>query len=352
MDRFREILAIEVGANTVYDFLVALGVFVGLILIFRIFQFVVVKRLKSWAAKTRMEFDDTLVQAVEGISAVFYIVVSFYIAIRTLVLPEFATKALLGIFIVVVVYEGIRVLQSVVDYFLVRATAKNAKSEDQAATIFNGLKLIARLILWSTGILLILSNLGVNITSLVASLGIGGIAVALAAQNILSDIFSSFSIYFDKPFEIGDYIVVGSNDGIVRKIGLKTTRLETLQGEELIISNQEITAARVQNFKKMRKRRVLMNIGVTYDTTVAKMKKAKEIITKSIENIEGLEFSRCYFMQFGEFSLNFEVVFYVLEGEYEIFASLQEEVNLKIKEGFEKAKIEMAFPTQTINLNK
>jgi small-conductance mechanosensitive channel len=198
----------------------------------------------------------------------------------------------------------------------------------------------------------IMSNLGFDVTSLVAGLGIGGIAVALALQSVLSDVFSSFSIYFDKPFQAGDFIIVGQHMGIVKHIGIKSTRIQTLQGEELIISNKELTSARVQNFKKMEKRRITFTFGVTYQTPVKKLKKIPEMVKEIVAKIELADLDRVHFRKYGDFSLNFEVVYYVKIPDYGKYMDTQQEINLALKERFEKEGIEFAYPTQTIFLNK
>lgn len=227
-------------------------------------------------------------------------------------------------------------------------TRSNTRNE----TAIFGIKLIAKILLWAIAILMVLSNWGVNISALAASMGIGGIAIALAAQNILSDLFSSFSIYLDKPFEIGDYIVIGADRGTVQKIGLKTTRIQTLQGEELVVSNQELTTTRVQNFKKMTERRINFSVGVTYDTPTEKLKKIPEILEKIISSESKARFDRVHFASFDDWALRFDAVYYVLSQDYAEYMDMQQVMNFSIKEAFESESIEMAFPTQTIHVVK
>jgi len=198
----------------------------------------------------------------------------------------------------------------------------------------------------------VLSNLGVNITSLVAGLGIGGLAIALALQSVLSDLFSSFSIYFDKPFQVGDYIIVGKHSGTVEKIGIKSTRIRASQGEEIVISNQELTSARVQNFKKLKERRNTTSIGVTYETSTDKLKKIPDIIKYIIEEEKNARFDRVYFTTFADSALVFDLVYYVKSDAYSVYLETQQNINFKIKEAFEKEGIDMAYPTQTIYLTK
>ena len=200
--------------------------------------------------------------------------------------------------------------------------------------------------------LFILSSIGYNVTTFVAGLGVDGIAVAFALRNILADVFASFSIYFDKPFQIGDFIEFDANKGHVTKVGIKSARICALQGHEIVVSNKQLTETIVNNYKKMDKRRILFNIGVTYDTKTEKLREIPDIIRYIIEKIQLTEIDRIHFSQFGDFSLIFEVVYYVLNDDYNIYMNIQQEINFAIKERFEESGIEMAYPTQTINISK
>jgi small-conductance mechanosensitive channel len=196
----------------------------------------------------------------------------------------------------------------------------------------------------------VLSNAGVDITSLIAGLGIGGIAVALALQNVLSDLFSSFAIHFDKPFLVGDFIIVGDQMGVVEKIGIKTTRIRALQGEELVFANKELTDAHIQNFKKMRERRVVFSIGVLYETPQKHLQEISWLLRSIIEKQEQVRFDRAHFARFDASALTFEVVYYVLSDEYTTYMDIQQQINFAILEAFSARHISMAYPTQTVYL--
>lgn len=206
--------------------------------------------------------------------------------------------------------------------------------------------------LWGVAVIFILSNLGYNVSTLVAGLGIGGIAIALAVQNVLGDIFSSLSIYFDKPFVVGDFIIVGEDLGVVKKIGIKSTRIQTLQGQELVISNRELTESRINNYKKMERRRIVFGFGIKYETPLKKVKKIPGIVKDIVNNMELAQADRVHFKEFGDFSLNFEAVYYLNSSEYNKYMDTQEEINFAIKERFEKEDIEFAYPTQTVFVNR
>jgi len=345
-------LSYPVGANTLKDYALAFFLFLALFLAFKIFKLVVLGRLQKLAKTTENDIDDEVIKVIKDISPLFYYVVSLYFPIKMLATAPWLDRGVEVVFIVVVVYQLIKSVQEIASYVLESWAAVGDSKGKSARKTFQGLRVVVSIVVWSVGILLILSNLGVNITSLVASLGIGGIAIALAMQNILADVFSSFSIYFDKPFIVGDYILVGKDEGTVKKIGLKTTRIETLQGEELVVSNKELTSTRIQNFKKLKTRRVLLNIGVTYDTSALKLKKINKIVENSFKKVKNVEFSRSHFRQFGDFSLMFEVVYYVLSNEYVEYMNVQQEINFGIRDAFEKEKIDMAFPTQTLYIKK
>jgi len=200
--------------------------------------------------------------------------------------------------------------------------------------------------------IMVLANLGVNVTSLITGLGIGGVAIALAVQNILSDLFSSFTIFLDKPFQVGDYIKVGKDSGNVEHIGLKTTQIKTLRGEALVIPNKELTSTRIQNFRHMKRRREAFTFGILYNTPKKQRVEIPEMVQSIIEGIEGLEFERCHFAQLADSSLNFEVVYYVNSSDYTLYMDTKQQVNLALMEAFEKKQIEFAYPTQTIYLEK
>lgn len=214
------------------------------------------------------------------------------------------------------------------------------------------LRKVVNAIVFIFAFLIILYIYKIDLSGVVVGLGVGGIAIAFALQSILADAFSAFSIYFDRPFEIGDFVVVGEYAGTVKKIGMKSTRIGLLQGEELVISNTVLTSSSVRNFKKMRKRRIVFTFGVTYGTPTEKLRKVPDMVKKIIEKNELSKVDRVHFKEFGDFSLNFEVVYYLNTRDYNKYMDVQQAINLGVKEAFEKEDIEMAFPTQTIFLNR
>lgn len=337
------------GENTPADVVVAIGVFVVVFLLLLLLKRVVLQRVH--ALLDRVRGVKSLLSAFDRMGKSSFAVIALYLAARPLVLPETVDKVILGLMIIIVITQIIYLVQGIIE-FMISAKLQKMTGRSREAEMPAFLKICIRFALWSLGILLVLSNLGVDITSLVAGLGIGGIAVALAAQSILSDLFSSFTLYFDKPFQIGDFVILGDHMGTVKNIGLKTTRIQALQGEELVIPNTELTNTRLRNFKKMEKRRIVFTIGVTYDTGVKKLKEIPEIIKECVNSQPNIDFDRSHFSAFGDFSLNFETVYHVNTGDYNEYMDVQQGIYLALAEAFEKEKIEFAFPTQTVHVVK
>lgn len=330
----------------------ALSFVISLVILY-IVKNIILVRFDKLAKKTKTKFDDILIDSLEKIGWPFYFVLSLFVAMQFLTLPVVVEKGLNYFVLIVATFYLVKSLASAVNYFVEDSVKeKEKKGKDHEVAVLKLTSKVMIIILWIVAAIFLLSNLGFNISSLIAGLGIGGIAIALALQNILGDIFSSVSIYLDKPFEIGDFIIIGEDMGTVKRIGVKSTRIQTLHGHELVVSNKELTSARVHNYKQMKKRRVILNIGVVYATSSAKMEKIPGIIKNIFKKIKNTELDRVNFREFGPYSLNYEIVYYMLSSDYNEYVKTQEKINLAIKKAFEKEKIEIAFPTQTVYLNK
>jgi small-conductance mechanosensitive channel len=333
--------------NTVLEYLQAIGLLLLFLIIFKVVQSTLLVKLANLTKKTKTDIDDILITIIRGIQPLFYIFISLYFAMQTLAIHTIIENILSWVLIIWLTYIVIRALQQIIDYTFNKKINTETGNAIQA---LNVLKKIAKVSLWFFGILFLLSNMGINITSVFAGLGIGGIAVALALQNILSDLFSSFAIYFDKPFEVGDFIIVGDKVGVVEKIGIKTTRIRALQGEEIVISNNELTNAQIQNFKKLEDRRINFGFGVTYSTPNKKLEKIKSIVESIIKKIPLTRYDRCHFYRFDDSALFFETVYYVHSQEYNVYMDIQEQINLELKKLLEEEDIDMAFPTRTVHI--
>lgn len=355
MDVMTTLQGISLGQNTAYDILMAVAVFAGMTIVLKIVQIVVLARLKRWAKFTKTDLDDTIIDIAQGLRPPFYLLIALFVAVK-MVEPGEILSAVIDIgFVLVIVWEVIRAVEKLMDYYMGKRIAiaeAEGQSDKQAQTMVSAFRIVIKIGLWSFGLILALSNIGVNITSLIAGLGVGGIAIALAAQNILADMFSAFSIFIDKPFQVGDYIVVGNESGVVEDIGLKTTRLRTLHGELLVISNRELTSVRIQNFKQMARRRVVFTLGVEYGLPADKLRAIPEKIQAIVGKESGAEFDRCHFSMYGPSSLDFETVFYVNSADYAQYMDVKQRILLSIYEQFDKDRIGFAFPTQTLHIHK
>lgn len=223
--------------------------------------------------------------------------------------------------------------------------------EDKAAAGSIGIiRFVVRMLIWAMVLLLTLDNLGVDITALVAGLGIGGIAVALALQNVLGDLLASLSIALDQPFVLGDFVIVGEHMGTIEYIGIKSTRLRSLTGEQIVMSNADLLASRLRNYGRMRERRVQFALGVTYETPLEKLREIVPLIRRILEKRDGVRFDRAHFAKYGPYSLDFEVVYYVLSPDFGRYMDIQQDVNFQIHEAFEALGVEFAYPTQTLRV--
>ncbi|MCF7866354.1 mechanosensitive ion channel family protein [Candidatus Woesearchaeota archaeon] len=331
----------------------AIGIFLIIIFGVLILKAVIMGWLKVIAKKTKNDFDDALLDAIDEIKWPFYVLIALFSAAGYLSVNNILDKITFILTILVVVFYIGKILRVIIVHGA-RLLGEKNKSKDEVPddTMAHVLSTIIQIFIWVGAILFILSNLGFNVGTALAGVGIGGIAIAFALQNVLSDIFASFSIYFDKPFKKGDYIVIGTDMGVVERIGIKSTRIKTLQGQELVVSNKELTETRVNNFKKMERRRAVFTLGVTYDTSVKKLEKIPKIIAKIFERVDNADLDRAHFKSYGDFSLNYEIVYYVNAPDYAIYMDIQQDVNLEIKRTFEKEKIEFAYPTQTLFIEK
>ncbi len=339
------------GSVDIQKFIIAFGLFVTISLFAWFIRLVVLVRLEAMAEKTSREFDDVVVQAIQSIRPWVYNLVAFFVAIQLYTLPSLIDQIITGVLYFTFVWQGIAVIKCFIRFVTSQYIEKESDDggvDPEAANASELITLISGIVLWSLGIIFVLSNIGIEVTSLIAGLGIGGIAVAIALQGVLGDLFASFSIYFDKPFRIGDHIVVGADSGTVEKIGVKSTRLRTLQGEELVVSNNELTTARVQNFKKMEERRIVSQFGITYETPQEKVKMVTGIVERAFEDLSGTRLDRVHFTTFADSALVFELVYYIESSNYTTYLDIQQQFNFTLMERFAEVGIDFAYPTQTI----
>ena len=328
----------------------ALGAGIVALLVLRAFQALVTRQLQRLSESTGMRFAHLLSAALRKTKLALLLVVSVYVGALWLTLTERAEQLVQSITIIALLLQGGIWIVAALNEWISDFRERQLSEDPGAVTTVSAIGFVSKIIIWSAVLLLALDNLGANITALVAGLGIGGIAVALAVQNILSDLFASLSIVLDKPFVIGDFLNVGEHLGSVENIGLKTTRLRSLSGEQLVFSNSDLLSSRIRNYGRMFERRVLFTIGVTYQTPRAKLEKIPGLLRESVEANERVRFDRAHFKEYGDFSLVFETVYYVLVPDYNAYMDIQQAVNFAIHERFESEGIEFAYPTQTLYL--
>jgi small-conductance mechanosensitive channel len=336
--------------NTVSQWLVALGIVVLVTFGMRILFRILLSRVRAIADRTATDVDDLVAELLEKTRTLFVLLIAIWAGSRGLDLPQdgWLDRVLRGVLVVGLLLQGGFWGMGVIGYLVKRQRRRQLEEDPGIATAIGAAGFIANLALWSILLLTALGTFGVDITALVASLGIGGIAVALALQNVLGDLFASLSIVLDKPFVLGDFIIVGDFMGTVEHVGLKTTRIRSLSGEQIVFSNSDLLASRIRNYKRMNERRALFTIGVTYDTPGGKLRRIPAIIRSAIESQDQARFDRSHFKQFGASSLDFETVYFMLVPDFNTYMDTQEAINLELVQRFAEEEIEFAFPTRTV----
>lgn len=347
---FRWIPEWELFGQSAARWLFAVAVLFAAAIGLRLLKSIFERRIRKLAERTQTTWDDTVVAILGRTRWWFILILAAYAASRVLVLADqtiINTIAILTLLLQTAVWGNVLISDRITRY------VTRSREEDPAGvTTVSALAFVAKLVLFSVLALLALDNLGIDVTALIAGLGVGGIAVALAVQNILGDLFASLSIIFDKPFVIGDFVVVGELMGNVETIGIKTTRIRSLSGEQLVFANSDLLQSRIRNFKRMYQRRVVFAVGVTYQTPRTVVEQIPGIIRDVVESQADVRFDRAHFQKFGNFSLDFETVYYVLTPDYNRYMDTQQAINFALMERFEQLGIEFAYPTQTLFLER
>jgi len=337
--------------NSVRDYLVCVGLLIAGFITLKLIEVVIIKRLRKWAEKTATTLDDFIIEITQKLGAPMAYFMIFYLIVNTLTLDPTFKKVMDIVLMSVLAIFAARLGVSIANHGFKVYWASRGKDASLERSL-NGILKIIKVVIWGVAICFFLDNLGFKISAVIAGLGIGGVAVALAAQAILGDLFSYFAILFDRPFEIGDFIIIDEYLGTIEHIGIKTTRVRSLGGEQLVFSNSDLTGSRLRNYKRMGERRVVFKLGVTYQTSLPQVKTIPGIIKKVIEDVNDTTFDRAHFASYGDFSLIFEIVYYVLSRDYNKYMDIQQQINFNIKEEFEKRGIEFAYPTQTLYVSK
>ena len=345
-----EFLAYTLYGNSVQTWTLALAVTLVVAGGLSVITSFLVRHLSRLADRTANDLDD-LAAAILGRTRLFFLLALGVLAgSQILLIPDRARDILQAVTFVALLLQLAIWGNAAIGVTLDRYTARRMEEDAESATTVRFVGFLLRLGLWLLIGLVALDTSGVDITALIAGLGVGGIAVALAVQNILGDLFASLSIVLDKPFVIGDFIIVGDMMGTVEHIGLKTTRVRSLSGEQLVFSNNDLLSSRVRNFKRMEERRVLFSFGVVYQTPRDVLERIPAVVREIIEARSDTRFDRAHFARFAASSLDFEVVYYMLVPDYNVYMDAQQAINLEIFRRLDEMGAEFAYPTQTVFL--
>jgi small-conductance mechanosensitive channel len=349
MEDLKSILDISVLGNSLLEWLIAIGIALAVFIALLVVRRFVKARYRRYSETDRTELLEIPLRIASETRLPFLVTVSAFVgAITVLEMPD-RLRAVLGGAAAVVFFWQVGVWATATVMTWVDAKQRVSLKEDRASVGSLGIiSFVARVAIWAFVLLITLDNLGIDITALVAGLGIGGIAVALAVQNVLGDLLASLTIALDEPFVVGDFLIIGDYMGSVENIGVKSTRLRSLTGEQIVMSNNDLLGSRVRNYGRMFERRVVFTLGVTYETPRATLQKIPGVIRSIIEARDQTRFDRSHFAKYGDFSLDFETVYYVLSPDYNAYMDIQQAVNFRIHEEFEKLGVEFAYPTQKL----
>jgi small-conductance mechanosensitive channel len=338
--------------NPVSEWLIAVITTALILFVAPIAKAILLKQLTKLAAASQTPWYDIAANVIQRLHFLFFFITAIFVGSLFLELPVLAHDVIEKLFLIAMLLQIGALVSRAIRTWMEHHRRKQLEKNADVVTMLSSVSFLLRLLLWVFLLLVALDNFGVNITALVAGLGVGGVAVALAIQNILGDIFASFSIVLDKPFVIGDFIIVGDHMGTVEYVGLKTTRVRSLSGEQLIFANQDLLSSRIRNYKRMFERRVVFSIGVLYQTAAEKLEKIPGILKTIVAAQTAVRFDRAHFKEFGAYALNFEIVYWVLSPDYNIYMDIQQAINLAIVQQFAREGIEFAYPTQTLFLQR
>lgn len=333
--------------NTLKDWVIAVGIIVVTLVGLRIVRKLVLNQLRAWSKNTNTTFDDFIISLIDRFLIPYLYLLGIYFGVQVLTLSPKADRVADVVVMFVSTYFIVRMIASTISYFInsyVGAHTDQAGRKKQA----RGIVVLVNILVWAIGILFLVDNLGYNVTTIITGLGIGGVAIALASQAILGDLFSYFVIFFDKPFEIGDFVITGDKLGTIEYVGIKTTRIRSLSGEQVIFSNTDLTNSRVHNYKRMERRRLVFTFRISYATPMDKLEKIPAIVKEAILSQTDTQFDRAHLLSFGDFSYNFEVVYFVMSPDYNIYMDRQQAINFYMIKTFEKEGIRFAYPTQNL----
>lgn len=336
-------LQAALATNTLLDWLMAGGIFLGVTAALASIRLLLLRTLESKHGAAAFA-----VVVIRHTRYVFLALIGADLGIRQLTLPAPPTQVLDTILVITLLLQIAWWGHGIVNFWIRRVIRRRAVVDAGSTSAIGALGVVLRLTLWVLIMLAVIAKLGVNVATLIAGLGIGGIAIALAVQNIVGDLFASVSIIVDKPFVVGDFIQVGQQLGTVDQIGLKTTRLRSLSGEQLIFGNGDLLKSRIQNYKRMQERRIVFTIGIEYGTPRKAVEAIPGMIRAAIQMQPKIRIDRVHFKEFGDSALTYEAVYFVLSPDYNQYMDIQQAINFTLYRTFEEAGIGFAFPTRTV----
>ncbi len=335
-----EFLYREVFGNPLLNWLVALLTFFVVFVGFAFLRSALLRRIQARAQSTRSGMDDVVAHVLSTTRVFGMFALAVYLASLALVLPPNGALYLRTAMVILLLLQMALWGNSFVSEMVAREVRRRVRNDDQSSTTVNLLGFFARVALWAVVVLLVLDNLpNVRVDTLVASLGVTGVAVAISLQRILGDVFSSISIALDKPFVIGDYIIVDELQGTVEAIGLKSTRVRSLYGEQIIVSNSDLLNSRIKNYKRMVDRRVEFHLKVAGNMSVEALMRIPRLVQELILAQEQVRFDRAHFDAIGDGFYDFEVVYWVLSPDYTLYKDIQQNINLAILNRFQQEGI-------------
>jgi len=335
MHSFQDILKQQYFHNTVQDYLIAGGILLIGLLLLAAFKRLILKTVAGFVARSESKVDDLFFEEAKRFVMPIAGTAIVYWSINTLTIAPKVERVLTVAVSVIIAFFVIRLLSSIIQLALHSYVLRQENGTEKVKQI-GGVMIIFNIVIWVLGGIFLFDNLGYNVSTILTGVGIGGIAVALAAQNIIGDLFNYFVIFFDKPFEVGDAINVDDKNGTIEYIGLKTTRLRSLSGEQIVIANSDLTKSRVHNFKRQQNRRIEFTFSVLYRTPVDKLRRIPLIIKEIVEKTPDTRFDRAHLARFSEYGLTYVVVYFVTVPDFLVYMNAQESINLKLIEVFQK----------------
>jgi len=347
-----QFLSKEFLGNQISDWIIALGATLGFYLVVKIIKTVLVNRMKAIATRTKNKIDDIILEVVSQTQELLIVLAGIYVGTHFLTVSDKILSIIEKIFIIVIALQVGYWLGGFINHLVILREKKESGNKEEQ-TALHAFGLFGKIVIWTVVALVTIQNVsGIKMDVLITSLGVGGIAAGLALQNILKDLFASLSIFLDKPFLVGDYIAVGDTGGTIENIGLKSTRLRTLQGEELVFSNSDLLESRIHNYRSMQRRMVDITIGVSPNTPYQTLQSLPALFKDIIEKQPDVTFDRANLSDLGNYTFNFEIIYHIESADFDLYVQRREAIYLEIIQRLQEKNVDMPYPTQTVLLRQ